>query len=164
MSHMSNHWITTTDPARAAKWEHIFGTDRLPVLCAATRWDIIDGQERPCYDLAMGRLSTWQRERLAAYAARHTGRPYATVRAEIEAAISWPVTAVGCELVCDEQATVERPSPFILDAPRKTRLARRARVQVPSAVTAYTGHTVDSQQGVSDMFAREHFSRVPLAG
>lgn len=122
---MSEFWITTNNPARAAKWERIFGTDQLPVLCAATRWDMVDGQERLCYDLAMGQLSTWQRDRLAAHAARRWSRPYDTVRAEIEAAISWPVTAAGCMVVCEEtQATAEiRPSPFLLPTGGYNRLA-----------------------------------------
>lgn len=110
---MSEIWITTTDPVRAAKWEHIFGSNRLPVLSAATRWDVVDGQERPCYDLAMGRLSTWQRDRLAGYAHRRTGRPYEAVRREIEAAISWPVTAAGCELVVVGE-TAMQPSLLML--------------------------------------------------
>lgn len=109
MARMS-YWITTNDPNRARRWERIFGTDRLPVLSAATRWDVADGHERPCYDLALGQLSAWQRDRLAAYASQRTGRPYATVRAEIEAAISWPVTAAGCEIGQDQETVEKRPS------------------------------------------------------
>ncbi|MBX3056915.1 MAG: hypothetical protein KF770_10625 [Anaerolineae bacterium] len=123
-----SYWITTSDRARSQRWERIFGADRLPVLSAAARRDVVEGQERPCYDLALGQLSTWQRDRLAAYASRRTGRPYEMVRCEIEAAISWPVTAAGCQLVCEEDmATAERPSPFLLPAGwgRGVRIAKR---------------------------------------
>jgi hypothetical protein len=131
---MSAFWITTSDRQRAAKWERIFGSDRLPVLSTATRWDTVDGHERPCYDLALGALSTGQRDRLAAYAARRLARPYDTVRREIEAAISWPVSAAGCVVVIEEQATADtRPSPFLLFPDSVGRMVRRLRALRPVA-------------------------------
>lgn len=124
-----SYWIMTADPKRAARWERIFGTSRLPVLSAATRWDMVDGQERPCYDLALGQLDSCQRDRLAGYVHRRTGRPYVTVRAEIEAAISWPVTAAGCTVECDEATVEVRPSPFLLPIWLRS-LMRYARLMV----------------------------------
>lgn len=108
-------FITTTDTRRLARWQHLFGLDRLPVLSRWTRFDVVDGFETPCYALELGQLTQLQRDRLACYAARRTGRPYADVRAEINAAVSWPVKASGCYVVEDE-ATVVRPSPLFVFA------------------------------------------------
>lgn len=110
-------FITTTDTRRLARWQHLFGLDRLPVLSRWTRFDFVDGFEAPCYDLALGELTQLQRDRLACYASRRTGRLYADVRAEINAAVSWPVKAAGCTVVEDE-ATVVRPSPLFVLAQR----------------------------------------------
>ncbi len=106
-------YITTSDPQRAARWERLFGTDRLPVLSAASRWDVVDGRERPCYDLDLSQLHPAQRQRLACYVARRTGRPYAEVRVEIDTAVSWPVRAAGCVVVEVDEATAV-PSPLLL--------------------------------------------------
>lgn len=114
-----SYFITTSDARRAARraarWQRLFGTNRLPVLSAASRWDVVDGRDQLCYDLDLARLHWGQRDRMASYVARCLRRPYDTVRAEIEAAISWPVSAAGCVVETDE-ATESRPSPFFMPA------------------------------------------------
>lgn len=123
MAHMS-YFVITTDPRRAARWEHILGTEKVPVLCRHARWQMVGGREVLAYDLALSRLSQGQRDRLACYAAKRVRRPYAELRAEIEAAVSWPVAARDCRVV-EKSETVERPSLFmpIVFAPEYNRLS-----------------------------------------
>lgn len=112
MAHMSEFWITTTDARRAGHWQRLFGSERLPVLHGRARWQWVDGREVPAYDLDLSRLHTGQRDRLAGYVARRMGRPYGLVKMEIDNALSWPVTAAGCELVTEEE-TAERTRPSL---------------------------------------------------
>ncbi|NJN53689.1 MAG: hypothetical protein HC804_02385 [Anaerolineae bacterium] len=109
-----SYWVTVSDSRRAVHWQRLFGTNRLPVLAAATRWDMVDGREVPCYDLALKRLSQPQRYRLACYAARRLRRPYVDVLAEINTATSWPIRAAGCVVEYEEEQATVRPSPFLL--------------------------------------------------
>lgn len=107
-----DHYITTTDETRLARWRHLFGADRLPVLAPAARWQWIDGMETPAYDLDLAALLDGQRARLAGHVAQRTGRPYPIVKMEIDNSLSWPVPAAGCVVIVDEETAVNWPFLF----------------------------------------------------
>jgi hypothetical protein len=109
-----SYFIATSEQRRADKWQRIFGVNHLPVMSSWPRPDLVNGREAPVYDLAISRLRQSQRDRLAAYKAKHTRRPYREVLAEINAAISLPIKASGCYVV-EEEATA-RLSPLFVFA------------------------------------------------
>ena len=91
----NQNFITTSNQRRAAVWEKIFGTDILPVLCHAPRWQVIQGQafEVRAYDLNIARLSDMQQARFASHLARVSGRPYTNVIQELSSGTTYPIKA-----------------------------------------------------------------------
>lgn len=86
--------VTTTSERRAALWEHIFGTDVLPVLHHAPRWQVQGrGVEVRAYDLDTSRLTAWQRARFASHLARIERRPYLETIAEVNSGQTYPIKA-----------------------------------------------------------------------
>ena len=115
-----SYFVITPDRARADRWQKLFGADRLPVLAPVARWQLIDGQERPAYDLDLAALHQGQRDRLAGHVAKRTGRPYPLVKTEIDNSLSWPVVAAGCVVVIDEVTAADWPSLFLWARGRKS--------------------------------------------
>lgn len=109
----SIHLIQTTDERRQAIWQHVFGTDALPVLAAKPRWQAMQGRgfDVLAFDLALSELSTAQRQRFAGYLCRKYRMDYTAALAELETAVSWPVPA-GSDIVVLEPA--EQASPLAL--------------------------------------------------
>jgi len=68
IAHMS-YYVTTSDPTRRARWQRLFGVDRLPVLHPRPRWRVGRGELREveylAYDLDATRLH-WMAQRRAA--------------------------------------------------------------------------------------------------
>lgn len=94
----NQQFIITASQARAARWERLFGVSHLPVLHAQPRWQQVPGRGTMlAYDLDLSALHPACRRRLAAHVYRRMGRSYASVAAELETAISWPIDADGCE-------------------------------------------------------------------
>ena len=85
--------LTTTDRRRAALWEKIFGSDTLPVMHAAPRWQHMQGRgnEVLAYDLDTSRLTAMQRARFASHLAKVSGRPYSAAHAEIDNGSTYPI-------------------------------------------------------------------------
>lgn len=91
----SAHLITTTSQRRAALWDHIFSTDRLPVLHDAPRWQEQQGRAFSvlAYDLDTSRLTSMQRARFASHLARVERRPYLECVAEVNSGRTYPIKA-----------------------------------------------------------------------
>lgn len=55
-----SYYVTTADPQRRARWQRLFGVERLPVLHPRPRWQVGRGefreQEFLAYDLDCSRL------------------------------------------------------------------------------------------------------------
>lgn len=91
----SIHLIQTTDERRQTIWQHVFGTDTLPVLASKPRWQAMQGRgvDVLAFDLALGELSGPQRQRFAGYLSRKYRMDYTATLAELETAVSWPIPA-----------------------------------------------------------------------
>jgi len=107
-------YVTTNDNRRKQRWQHIFGTDRLPVRYHAPRLQETRSGARMAYDLDVARLHDMQVRRLAAYLAHASGVRYADVLVELRAT-GWPITANEVEVVAVdvlEETAVARQRPF----------------------------------------------------
>ncbi|MFO7537595.1 MAG: hypothetical protein R6X32_05995 [Chloroflexota bacterium] len=100
-------YIRTTDHSRAATWQRIFGTDRLPVRADQPRWICDRAGERLVYDLDMSQMPGPAVHCLAAHVARLARQPYMLVLSDIESRGFW-VDAADC-WVEEETAVDKRP-------------------------------------------------------
>lgn len=110
-------YVTTSNDRRRARWEAIFGADRLPVRQAHPRpRETRDGAQM-AYDLDVARLHDMQLRRLAAAIARETRRSYDDVLFDVRQ--GWPVVAdgltviVGGEIAREATAVTKRPFAFV---------------------------------------------------
>lgn len=64
-----SYYVTTSSPTRRARWQRLFGVDRLPVVHPRPRWQVGRGEFREtgflAYDLDTARLH-WMAQRRAA--------------------------------------------------------------------------------------------------
>ena len=76
-------------------WDRVFGTDHLPVMHPAPRWQVVQGRafEVLAYDLDTSRLTEWQRIRFADHLARLSKRPFAAALREINSGALYPIRA-----------------------------------------------------------------------
>lgn len=101
---MSAFFITALGQRRRARWERIFGDDRLPVVFPEPRLQALE-PGRPevlAYDLDARALHPMQRERLASHLAATHGLRHDDARALVENG-SIPVSAHGCQLVEEKE-------------------------------------------------------------
>lgn len=97
---MGAYYVTSLQQKRRARWEEIFGDDRLPVIHPQPRLQALE-PGRPdelAYDLDVPALHPMQRERLARHLASTNGLPHDEARALVEGSFI-AIPAGGCELV-----------------------------------------------------------------
>lgn len=111
--------ISTSDERRRQLWQHLFGTDTLPVCSAEPRWQELPGRAFPvlAYDLALRDLSQAQRNRFAGYVARKYGRAYEDTLAEMETAVSFPIKADNVYVVEPAEQNTPLALPFLDPTP-----------------------------------------------
>ncbi len=83
LDRMSYWFAVAMSQRRRARWERVFGTDRLPILDARPRRAEFRDGPALVYDVALGRLHEGQLNRLAAYLARRNGMGYEEARLSV---------------------------------------------------------------------------------
>lgn len=123
----SIYLIQTTDERRQTIWQHVFGTDALPVLAAKPRWQEQQGRGFPvlAFDLALSELSDAQRARFAGYLCRKYRKDYTATLNELETAVSWPIPAGTDIIVLEPAEQVSSLALLLSDWDRVTDLVMR---------------------------------------
>jgi len=94
-----SYCLTTTDPPRRREWQHIFGTDHLPVLSDRPRVQSHAQGDILAYDLNLRALTGPQRTRFAAWISRRYHIEYADALRWVTTSVSWPILAADCQAV-----------------------------------------------------------------
>lgn len=105
---MEQLYVKTLSPTRAARWDRIFGADRLPVMAAQPRQqETRGGGSVMAYDLDLAQIDLKARNRLAALLSYRLAISYQEALLEINSRISWPLA--GDDLYIEKTAVDSRP-------------------------------------------------------